>query len=158
MLGVGRFAPKCWQNVDMSGQNFSAGLRPAVCYGFMELKNAVLGGQSGVQAILRAFETISSDFCASRTSTYSSVTSVTTHHSSPHTAGWTREARAAHTHRERTAQSTARGTLTSTIHTTLFPDQERGGNVMEPPGLKLVACGSGRTWKGGNTKEQRGAP
>ena len=30
----------------------------------MELKNAVLGGQSGVQAILRAFETISSDFCA----------------------------------------------------------------------------------------------
>ena len=28
----------------------------------MELKNAVLGGQSGVQAILRAFETISSDF------------------------------------------------------------------------------------------------
>ena len=25
MLGVGRFAPKCWENVDMSDQNFFAG-------------------------------------------------------------------------------------------------------------------------------------
>ena len=32
----------------MSGRNFSAGLRPAVCFG---AQKAVLGGQSGVYAL-----------------------------------------------------------------------------------------------------------
>ena len=45
----------------MSGQNFSAGLRPAVCFG---AQKAVLGGQSGVQAVLRALRRFSSDFRA----------------------------------------------------------------------------------------------
>jgi hypothetical protein len=46
----------------MSGQNFSAGLRPAVC--FAAQKSCFGGVQSGVQAILRAVRRFSSDFWA----------------------------------------------------------------------------------------------